>query len=177
MSQGDDDFQEWHDAAQAFESSLMILRKDKNGWVIGFSVHPDEAPRTLMDAPLGTRFRQVLFEIGDDERPVPVSQPNKIAELVDISKVKPDEVTLAGRMCRNSEFQDYIIDPGDYIYIDSSKEREDAAAKALRKYLSIDSRRELRHDSVARGRFREICELFRISQIEEIQDLTNQEPD
>ncbi len=64
------DKEEWSAAAQSFESSLMILRKDKNGWVIGFSVHPDEAPRDLLDAPLGTRFQAVLFEIGDDEKPV-----------------------------------------------------------------------------------------------------------
>ena len=166
MNAKNDDYQEWHDAAQAFESSLMILRKDKNGWVIGFSVHPDEAPRSLMDAPLGTRFRQVLFQIGDDERPIPVDQP-KMAELVEISRVKPDEVTLAGRMCRNPEFQKWIMSPSEATYEDGSeKEKEEAAAKALRDYLSIDSRRELRDNEDAKEDFGELCERFRVFQLE-----------
>jgi hypothetical protein len=165
MNDNNDEYREWHDAAQAFESSLMILRKDKNGWVIGFSVHPDEAPRALMDAPLGTRFRQVLFEIGDDERPIPVDRP-KMAELVEISDVKPDPVTYAGRLCRNIEFQKWLLSPfSDAYNSDSESIREEATAKELRYLLKIDSRRELNTNESAKEEFRSICENFREYQI------------
>ena len=89
----------WEDAAQTFESSLMILRKDKNGWVIGFSVHPDEAPEALLQAPLGTRFRQVLFQIGDDETPVPTGE----------NLAGKKAVVEAGIACRDPEFQQWIL--------------------------------------------------------------------
>ena len=89
----------WEDSAQSFESSLMILRKDKNGWVIGFSVHPNEVPAALLDAPLGTRFQQVLFQIGDDENPVPTQ------ENMDGKKA----VAQAGQICRDTEFQSWLL--------------------------------------------------------------------
>jgi hypothetical protein len=101
-----DDTEKWKNAAQSFESSLMILRKDKNGWVIGFSVHPNEAPAELLDARLGTRFRQVLFQIDDNEQPIPVRQPG---QLVDISGYKDSPISEAGKICRNKEFQAWIV--------------------------------------------------------------------
>ena len=48
----------------------------------------------------------------------------------------------------------------------SEKEKEEAAAKALRDYLSIDSRRELRDNEDAKEDFGELCKRFRVFQLE-----------
>ena len=90
------------DAAQSIECSLMILRKDKDGWVFGFRVHPDEAPRSLLDASLGTRCRIVFFEIADDESFV-------VPEEVRKGKIA---VSTAGEMCRQDSFQDWMLSKG-----------------------------------------------------------------
>jgi hypothetical protein len=139
----------WKDAAQSFESSLMILRKDKNGWVIGFSVHPNDAPNALLTAPLGTRFRVVLFQIGDDEEPV---VPPEVREA-------KKAVALAGELCRKESFQNFLLGP---TQIRSEKE----TAQQLRFELGIESRSELLENGEARDRFREILKAYRTAAFE-----------
>lgn len=158
----------WEGAAQSFESSLMILRKDKNGWVIGFSVHPNDAPTDLLDAPLGTRFRAVLFQIDDDEQPV-ISEGRNSPE-VPVGPHAPDGpsnpiasvdefVAKAGKMCRSPEFQSYML--GD-VYAGSLdgeflvKETRDSLCAAV----GVKSRAELRTDKEARVRFAEVMREF-----------------
>lgn len=163
---------EWNDAAQTFESSLMILRKDKNGWVIGFSVHPNEAPRDLLDAPLGTRFQAVLFEIGDDEKPVPTEEalsPNAI-DFEEARKTH-DPVVVAGRLCRHPHFQgwmlSHVIDWEEEERNYDAKKIESMTADRLREILGIDSRSELRKNHEAKKKFQDLQERFRSFQVEE----------
>lgn len=153
----------WRDAAQTFESSLMILRKDKNGWVIGFSVHPNDVPAALLSAPLGTRFQQVLFQVGDDEQPV-------VPEEVRTGK---KATALAGELCRKTSFQNFII--GNSSTEDREDQTaEDQAAEALRKELQIDSRSELSASQEARERFRDLLKSYRAFDILEY-DLESEE--
>ena len=148
------------DAAQSFEGSLMILRKDKNGWVFGFSVHPSEAPSALLDAPLGTRFQCVMFQINDDE-----------------SFVVPEEVikgnravSTAGELCRDEEFRDYVAwkfydeRPPEEMKVGNPID-ESECADILRKKLQIQSRSDLAHDETARAAFRSIVINFRKHQL------------
>jgi len=149
-------YEDWKDAAQSFESSLMILRKDKNGWVIGFSVHPNEVPRPLLEAPLGTRFRAVLFRIGDDEQPV-------ILEEVREGK---KAVAMAGEMCRNTDFQKFMWDYASYgasstEEAKSQDDYEEITASLLRGVLNIDSRSDLGTDTDAQALFTDLMEKYR----------------
>ena len=172
-----DDNQRWKDAARSFESSLMILRKDKNGWVIGFSVHPDEAPTDLLDAALGTRFRQVLFQIGDDEQPVRVRQP---ASLIDLSAYKENPVAEAGKLCRDKEFQAWVVCKINFPEIDPEEEEgktcvkgfvseaekspeifEEVAANFLRDQCGVQTRKEFAENQEALDIFVEIKREFR----------------
>lgn len=133
----------WEDSAQSFESSLMIMRKDKNGWVIGFSVHPNEVPNALLNVPLGTRFQQVLFQLGDDESPVPTEENIEGKQAV----------SRAGQICRELEFQQWIL-----------KEKapsEEGAKEELCKMIGIESRSELQSNAEARKRFDQIMEDYR----------------
>lgn len=166
------DKSEWNDAAQSFESSLMILRKDKNGWVIGFSVHPDEAPRDLLDAPLGTRFQAVLFEIGDDEKPVPTEKAlNSNAIDFEEARKTHDPVVAAGRLCRHPHFQGWLLsdsidsDQKDAEY--DAKKMEEMASEKLRQIVGVESRSDLRSNPEAKRKFQELQERFRSFQVEE----------
>lgn len=134
-------------AAQNFEGSLMILRKDKNGWVFGFSVHPSEAPNALLDAPLGTRFQCVLFQVGDNEEFVPTQE----------SMEGTRAVAKAGELCRREGFYNYLcsLDAG----LTGADEGVDAA-EMLKNYLGIDSRRELRTDPGSLRRFNNLVSAY-----------------
>ena len=148
------------DAAQSFEGSLMILRKDKNGWVFGFSVHPSEAPTALLDAPLGTRFQCVLFQIGDNEEFVPT--PEVIEGKHATAK--------AGELCRNQLFrrflasraQNYpasiydVFGDAEAIGSDPTILSEETAVRVLKYIVGIDSRADLKEDKEARLEFNRI---------------------
>lgn len=147
---------DWKDAAQSFESSLMILRKDKNGWVIGFSVHPDEAPTELLEAPLGTRFRVVLFQVGDDELPVATKENQTGSD----NPTERDPVSIAGQLCRTLEFQKWILSPNDLSKYDKES-LESNAAEELRSCLGITSRSQISSLESAKDRFKILCSDFR----------------
>lgn len=134
------------DAAQALECSLMILRKDKDGWVFGFRVHPNDAPRSLLDAPLGTRFQMVFFEIADDETFV-------VPEEVRKGKAA---VATAGQMCREHSFQRWMLNKAGM-----NEGGEQDTANLLREYLNIESRSDLLEDENARENFRELIQEYR----------------
>ncbi len=143
------------DAAQALECSLMILRKDKDGWVFGFRVHPNDAPRSLLDAALGTRFQMVFFEINDDETyvvPEEVHKGNKA-------------VAVAGQMCREEKFQEWILRKSGMpkaVAMDyESEDMESVTANLLREHLGIESRSDLREDESARSSFKELILEYR----------------
>ena len=138
------------DAAQSIECSLMILRKDKDGWVFGFRVHPNEAPRSLLDASLGTRFQIVFFEIADDETFV-------VPE--DVRRGK-SAVATAGQMCRENPFQEWMMKKAG-IYNQDGMDLEGMTANLLREYLNIESRGDLLEDEAARENFRELIQEYR----------------
>jgi|TARA_X000001382_G_scaffold125944_1_gene112014 hypothetical protein len=144
------------DAAQDFEGSLMIMRKAKEGWVFGFAVHPNDAPHGILDASLGTRFKCVLFQINDDETFV-------VPEEVRAGK---KAVAMAGEMCRQKSFQDWInseTELGEHLFaVEKGYGYEERlAASQLRDSLGIGSRSELAEDSQARDRFRDIIIKYR----------------
>lgn len=138
------------DAAQSLECSLMILRKDKDGWVFGFRVHPNDAPRSLLDASLGTRFQMVFFEIADDETFV-------VPEEVRKGKAA---VATAGQMCREDQFQKWMLDKAG-LWKPDGGEFEQTTANLLREYLNIESRSDLLEDENARENFRELIQEYR----------------
>ena len=131
------------DAAQAMECSLMILRKDKDGWVFGFRVHPDDAPRSLLDASLGTRFHAVMLEINDDETYV-VPEDTRKGKIA---------VATAGQMCREEAFQNWMLKKGGVQRRDGM-DIEEITAGLLRESLAIESRSDLAENADSRYIFR-----------------------
>ena len=146
------------DAAQAFEGSLMIMRKDKAGWVFGLGVHPNDAPNGILQSPLGTRFHCVLFRIDDDETII-------IPEEVRKGK---KAVAIAGEMCRQEGFQSFMGSRhhrswrGDPSWPEAGPcYEEELAAFRLRREIGIDSRAELLGSEDARGKFKQIINEYR----------------
>ena len=52
------------------ELILYAYRKNKDGIVVSFVVHPDQMPAELAVAPIGSRWVGALVQVGDDELPV-----------------------------------------------------------------------------------------------------------
>ena len=138
------------DATQTFESRLMILRKDKDGWVVGFKVHPNDAPGPLLDAPLGTRFQVTLFEIGDNEEPV---VPRSVLE-------GKRHVAISGELCRHPDFQKFILGK-EFYDLAGEKRMEEFASEKLRDALGIESRTEIATNKKAQENFLELLKKYR----------------
>ena len=138
------------DAAQAMECSLMILRKDKDGWVFGFRVHPDDAPRSLLDASLGTRFHAVMLEINDDETYV-VPEDTRKGKIA---------VATAGQMCREEAFQNWMLKKGGVQRRDGM-DIEEITAGLLRESLAIESRSDLAENADSWEIFRDLIMEYR----------------
>ena len=151
------DIDQWENAAQAFECSLMGLRKDKNGWVVLISVHPNDVPSTLLDSALGTRFQTVFFEIGDDEKPV---------ELVEVKEGKR-LLAEAGELCRKETFFNFLLSldfvPPKHWDHKDGQSREDFAAMCLREALGIESRTEIATNKEVQDVYKDLIESYRAS--------------
>ena len=146
---------EIRDAAITFESQSMILRKDKTSWVLGLRVHPDDMPRHILEAPLGTRFQCVLLEINDDETFV----------IPDEVRKGKKAVAIAGQMCREEMFQNWMLDnwmrDSNRVSVDPDAPVESVTAELLRNHLEIESRSDLLEDEQARDKFRELIKEYR----------------
>ena len=156
-------------SAQKFEAMLKSARLTAAGWTITFQVHPDEIPSEILmgQSRPGARFYVVAVPIGDDELPAapsqqeieePSSKPTATRTLHGV-----DVVSLAGQVCRNKSFQEWIIRLGTNRSLDSSSNptTEENAANLMRLVLSVESRRELATDQVARERFYRLIHKWR----------------
>ena len=139
------------DAVLTVEVKKAFLRQNKDGYTLGFILHPSDLPDGLMRAPVGTRYQIAMVEIGDDEQPV-------VPEKVQTGRKL---VSIAGEMCRVQEFQAWL-DP-DLLHV-PEEYREEHTAAALRVQLNIESRSDLQHDEVAQQRFRILLDQYQESQ-------------
>ena len=133
------------DFALTFEGVLSFERKNKDGIVVQFTIHPNDAPPDLLTAWIGTRYLLSIVEIGDDEQPVAPKSKSE-GRLA---------VSSAGALCRNSEFRKWLS-----YEMTEVVESEEEAAEVLRKVLAIKSRRDLETDVEAREVFNDMKNRF-----------------
>ena len=117
-----------------FEGVKMALKQNKDGYVLTLSIHPDEIPDDLMRDFVGARYQVVMVRLGDDEMPLDRRDYNG-----------DKAIRLAGALCREKEFQEFLIDSDEIFEAD---ERE--AAEWLRMKVGIQSRSELKTNPQAR---------------------------
>ena len=130
------------DRALTFEAKKIGFTQDKNGFVLKLSIHPNDIPRDLANAWVGSRFQVAMVLVGDDDQP---------ASGVDTEEgIKA--VRISGALCRNERFQGWLGVLG-----------EAEAVNEIHSRLGITSRADLKTNVEARERFFSLRERFRQS--------------
>ena len=138
------------DSAISFEGKKIALRQSKDGMVLLVSIHPDDIPASVVMSRLGTRYQCVLFEIGDDENLV----------VPDEVRTGKKAVAVAGQICREESFQGWILRRAG-IEIMGTVDPEPVAVESLKEELGIESRSELKENTLAQDQFRNLIIQYR----------------
>jgi len=118
-----------------FEAIKMALKQDKTGYVLTLSMHPDEIPEDLLRDFVGARYQVVMVRLNSDEQPLDRDREYEGDKAV----------RLAGLLCREKEFWEFLNDQGQ-IFDATEKE----ATEWLREYCNVQSRAELKTNPEAR---------------------------
>ena len=127
-----------------FEAVKMALKQDKNGYALTLSVHPDMAPEDLLRDFVGSRYQVVMVRINEDEQPMNRSQ-----------ELSRDYVRSAAILCRDTEFQRFLLDSGQIFDAD-----EQLAVDWLKAELGVQSRKEIQDKPAAQHRLLSIKQEF-----------------
>jgi hypothetical protein len=138
------------DSAISFEGKKIALRQSKDGMVMLISIHPDDIPANVVMSRLGTRYQCVLFEIGDDENLV----------VPDDVRTGKKAVAVAGQMCREESFQNWLLSKHE-AGKDGLVHPEQATIECLQSELGIESRSELKDNTLAQDQFRNLIIQYR----------------
>jgi len=141
------------EAAVNFEAVKISMSQDKNGIILRLSLHPNECPPSLHTDWVGSRYMVAMVKLNDQDEP----------EISDQERETEKLIRVAGMLCRNVDFAHYMFEKGiieDYDYTDDEK-REKQVVDGLRQHLGINSRTDLRNNSIARETFKEMTEQFR----------------
>lgn len=117
-----------------FEAVKVALKQNKDGFVLTLCLHPDDAPEHLLRDFVGSRYQVVMVRLNQDERPL---------DRTEFEGAKA--VRLAAAMCRDPEFWAFLQD--EALVFDKS---EEDTTEWMRDYLNIQSRAELKTNSIAR---------------------------
>lgn len=128
-----------------FEGIKVALKQDKTGYVLTLSMHPDDAPEDLLRDFVGARYQVVMVRLNSDEG----------AMNRDIEFMLDKQVRLAGLICRNPSFWNYL-----YEGLQIMEETEKEATDWLRNYLNVKSRSELKTNEQARIVFSKLLKEF-----------------
>jgi hypothetical protein len=109
-----------------FECRKVALKQDRTGFVLTLAIHPDETPEELLRDFVGARYACVMVRLQDDES----------------ATVYDNRVQKAGMLCRNPDFQEYLM-----------CDNETDAAHMLCKRCGIQSRTELHGNIEAKVKF------------------------
>jgi len=133
------------DLAINFEAVKIAMNQDKNGLILKLAIHPSDAPQDLVVAPVGTRYMVAAVMLNDQDEPVK-----------GVKKREADTViSIAGALCRNPRFQDWLLDTGFAI-----SNNEKGAVDAVRDFCGITSRSEFSTNENARNKFMVLREQF-----------------
>ena len=127
-----------------FEAVKMALKQDKNGYALTLSMHPDTVPEDLLRDFVGSRYQVVMVRINEGEQPM-----NREHEL------QRDYVRLAAMLCRNSQFQKFLLDAGQVF-----EESEEIAIDWLKMELGVASRADIPNNQTAISRLLSINQEF-----------------
>ena len=118
-----------------FEAKKVALKQTKDGHVLTLAIHPDDSPEEILRDFVGARYMVVMVRLADTE--VPFNRD----EFAGAQMVK-----LAGMLCRDSKFWDYLYEDGQLF-----ETSEAACIDWLLSYLSVSSRAEIKTNLEAQG--------------------------
>ena len=130
-----------------FEAIKVALKQDKTGYVLTLCVHPDDIPNELLRDFVGSHYQVVMVRLNDDNQPM-----NRDGEFEGDRAIR-----LAGVLCREKEFWEYLNDEGQIFEAD-----EESATEWLRDYLGVQSRSELKTNQEARLRLKKVNEEYKV---------------
>ena len=133
------------DASYGFEAVKSVLRQSKDGIVLSLVLHPSDVPTPLLSDPIGSRYMVGMVRMGDNEE---IIEPESVREGKRM-------VTSAGALCRDSDFQKWMVDNGF-----SEEQTEEAAAPNVKRLLKVKSRAELKENEDAQRRWLVIRQHF-----------------
>ena len=133
------------DASYGFEAVKSVLRQSKDGIVLSLVPHPSDVPTPLLSDPIGSRYMVGMVRMGDNEE---IIEPESVREGKRM-------VTSAGALCRDSDFQKWMVDNGF-----SEEQTEEAAATNVKRLLKVKSRAELKENEDAQRRWLVIRQHF-----------------
>ena len=132
---------EVRDAAVNFEAVKISMSQDRNGITLRLSLHPNECPPSLHTDGVGSRYMVAMVKLNDQEEPVVPEQEREIKKMI----------SSAGMLCRNEDFG---------VFIGAEDNTEESIANTMRAKLEIQSRTDLRNNSEAREKFKNLTEGF-----------------
>ena len=128
-----------------FEGVKVAMKQDRTGYVLTLSIHPDEVPEEILRDFVGARYQVVMVRLNGQEQPMNREQ-----------EYSRDVVQLAGILCRDTDFQRFLVETGNAIEA-SEKETVDW----MRSELGIASRAELKNNPDAAKHLLTINEEFK----------------
>ena len=142
---------EVRDAAVHFEAVKTSMSQSKQGTVLRLALHPNEVPPSLHTDWVGSRYMVAMVKLDEEDQPEMSDQQRETNRLI----------ASAGMLCRNLDFAKFLFDADTLLGVPNDEaEREKRVAGALREALGVESRSEMRTNSVARERFKIMVEEF-----------------
>lgn len=141
------------DYTVAFEARKVSDSATKAGRKITFLVHPNDEEKMfhVVSATAGTRFQCVVVQLAEE-----TDEPVMKADAADGSAA----VTLAGMLCRDANFQNWILQTYADHFPHIHSPSEESAVKIMTSILGIDSRADLKDKPLTAGRLREMRDRY-----------------
>lgn len=128
-----------------FEAVKVALKQDRTGYILTLNIHPDDLDERILRDFVGARYQVVMVRLNGDEAPM-----NRDRDI------GMDPVKLAGILCKDKDFQEYLFQTGQIL-----EPEELSTVGWLRTTLEIESRTELRNDKAKAQRLYTINEGFK----------------
>jgi hypothetical protein len=120
-----------------FECMKVGLKQDKNGYVIAFSLHPDDAPSIMLQDAVGTEYQVVMVRL--DSHDAPIDRQDEFSA--------DRAIRISGMLCRDPKFWDYL-----YAKSDIATKDYETVTQWLRFYLDLESRSQLKTNIEAQNK-------------------------
>lgn len=120
-----------------FEGIKVALKQDKTGYVLTLSMHPDDAPESLLRDFVGARYQVVMVRLDGVEAPL-----DRQEEFASDRAIR-----ISGMLCRDPKFWEFLYSRSDI----STKDYE-SATQWLRFYLELESRSQLKTNTQAQSK-------------------------